>query len=302
MNLPNLKHLRYLLALHQHQNFNRAAAACYVSQSTLSGAILKLEEQLNCQLIERDHKAFIFTVQGLAIVNMARALLVSANDLVTYAHQQGDPNGGAVRIGCIHTIAPYLLADFVHSCQQNIPELSLYLIENSTENLMLMLANGEIDLIVLALPLPLPLKTANHNFRSKIIGQDPFYLAGNKNLVDYYAQNKDYKGLPEQSVFLLSDEHCLTDHAVSACHFTDKSRINHFLASSISTLIQMTSYHKGITFLPSMAVKKGVGVSENLTITKLDNSMYRDIGIVWRETTVRQQLFLRLADLIANLL
>ncbi|XPF94221.1 LysR substrate-binding domain-containing protein [Colwellia sp. RE-S-Sl-9] len=296
MNLPNLKHLQYFLSLHEHQNFNRAAAACYVSQSTLSSAILKLEEQLHCQLIERDHKSFIFTAQGLSIVKMARELLVSTNELVTYAQQQGNPNGGSIRIGCIHTIAPYLLTDFLHSCQKNIPDLSLYLIESTTENLMLMLANGEIDLIVLALPV------GKHGFKSKVVGKDSFYLAGNSELVRHYSENKDYKGLPPQSVFLLSEEHCLTDHAVSACNFTDKSLINPFLASSISTLIQMTSYHNGMTFLPSMAVKKGVGVNENLTITKLDNSMYRDIGIMWRPTTVRQQLFLKLADLISDLL
>ncbi|WP_278355200.1 LysR family transcriptional regulator, partial [Idiomarina abyssalis] len=37
--LPSLKNLSYLLALHQEQNFNRAAAECNVSQSTLSSGI-----------------------------------------------------------------------------------------------------------------------------------------------------------------------------------------------------------------------------------------------------------------------
>jgi len=293
--LPNLKHLQYLLSLHEHQHFNRAAAACYVSQSTLSNAILKLEEQLDCQLIERDHKAFIFTAQGLEVVKMARRLLVSANELVTYAHQQGNPTGGSIRIGCIHTIAPYLLADFVHACQREMPELSLYLIENTTENLMLMLANGEVDLIVLALPV------AKHGFKSKVVGRDEFYLAGNNTLIERFLARYDYQDLPPQSVFLLSKEHCLTDHAISACNFTDKSKINPFLASSISTLTQMVSYHEGLTFLPKMAVNKGVGRNENLTITQLKKSMYRDIGIMWRPTTVRQALFLQLAELISSL-
>ena len=296
MILPNLKHLQYLLSLHEHQNFNRAAAACYVSQSTLSSAILKLEEQLGCQLIERDHKAFIFTSQGLEIVKMARGVLVSTNELVTYANQQGNPLSGSIRIGCIHTIAPYLLADFVQACQKEMPELSLYLIENTTENLMLMLANGEIDLIVLALPV------ASHSFKSKIVGKDAFYLAGNKALITRFLDNNDYKDLPPQSVFLLSKEHCLTDHAISACNISDQSRINPFLASSISTLTQMVSYHEGLTFLPSMAINKGVGRHENLTISKLGHAMSRDIGIMWRPTTVRQPLFLKIADLISVLI
>ncbi len=296
MVLPNLKHLQYLLALHKHQHFNRAASACFVSQSTLSSAILKLEEQLNCQLIERDHKAFIFTAQGLEIVKMAKEILVSTNDLVSYAQHQGNPDEGSIRIGCIHTIAPYLLTDFVQLCQRELPNVSLYLSENSTDNLILMLENGEIDLIILALPV------LNNSFRSKVVGQDQFYLAGDKLLIQQYMKNENYKDLPPESVFLLSQEHCLSKHALSACNLIDKSRINPFLASSVSTLTQMTAYHKGITFLPKIAVKKEVGVAEGLTIKPLPKSMYRDIGVMWRSTSARQQLYVKVAELVSKLI
>ena len=121
--LPNLKHLQYLLALYEQQNFHRAADACFVSQSTLSSAIIKLEELLGCQLIERDNKAFIFTTQGKEIVAMARAILVSTHEMVNFAEQQGDANSGTVRVGCIPTIAPYLLADIVTSLKHAISYL-----------------------------------------------------------------------------------------------------------------------------------------------------------------------------------
>ena len=296
MVLPNLKHLQYLLALHKHQHFNRAASACFVSQSTLSSAIIKLEEQLNCQLIERDHKAFIFTTQGLEIIRMAKEILVSTNDLVTYAQHQGSPDKGSIRVGCIHTIAPYLLTDFVQVCQREMPNLSLYLSENSTENLMLMLENGEIDLIILALPV------MSNGFKSKVVGQDAFYLAGNKSLIKQYTKSYDYKDVPPESIFLLSQEHCLTEHAVNACHLADKSRINPFLASSILTLTQMTAYHKGITFLPEMAIKKNVGIAEGLTIEKLSDNMYREIGVMWRPTSDSRQVYLKIADMLSMLL
>ena len=69
--LPSLKNLTYLLALHQHQNFNRAAQACFVSQSTLSSGIQNLERAARLQLIERDHKSFLFTGMGEEIVERA---------------------------------------------------------------------------------------------------------------------------------------------------------------------------------------------------------------------------------------
>jgi LysR family hydrogen peroxide-inducible transcriptional activator len=296
MYLPNLKHLRYLVALHKHQHFHQAAAACFVSQSTLSSAILKLEEQLNCQLIERDNKSFLFTSQGNDFVEKARQLLVSAAELVNFAQQQTDPKSGVITIGCIPTIAPYLLTDLVTACQQHLPNLSLFLREDTTENLLQMLKNGDVDIVILALPVE------QVGFKSKVVGKDVFYIAGHPRLVKQFQQQHDYKSLPEHSVFLLSKEHCLTEHAVSACQLADASRINHFSASSLSTLVQMTTYHQGFTFLPEMAVKKGLGKSEGLMTERLSDDVYREIGLMWRATSLRGILFDELAAILSKIL
>jgi len=301
MNLPNLKHLQYLLALHKQQHFHRAAQACFVSQSTLSSAILKLEEQLDCQLIERNHKTFIFTPQGETIVKQATQLLVSASEMVDFAKQQGKPNAGSIRIGCIPTIAPFLLTDLVQSCQKKLPELELYLKEDTTENLISQLAQGEIDTVILAFPI------ATHGFNSRVLGKDHFYIAGEKQLVDGINVNDqqstlNYQQLPPRSIFLLSQEHCLSEHAISACQLSDQSRINPFSATSLSTLVQMTVYHKGVTFLPQMAVSKDLGSREGLSINKLSGNFYREIGMLWRPTSMKKQIFSQLADIVEQLL
>lgn len=293
--LPNLKHLNYLLALDKHQHFNNAAQACFVSQSTLSSAILKLEEQLSCQLLERDHKSFVFTSHGKQVVALAQQLLLSANDLMAFAKQQGD-NVGSISLGCIPTIAPFLLTDLVQLCQQQLPKLELYLREDTTENLMLQLGQGEIDCAILAFPIP------KHNFSAKVLGKDSFFIAGEKSLITAFQKSLSYEALPERSVFLLNKEHCLTEHAVSACQLADDSRINTFSASSLATLVQMTAFHHGVTFLPEMAVNKGVGKSEGLAINAVEGDVYREIGMLWRKTSVREQTFMALGNLVTDLL
>lgn len=296
MVLPNLKHLHYLVILHQHQHFNRAALACFISQSTLSSAIIKLEEQLNCQLIERDHKSFIFTPQGEAIVKMAQNLINDAADLVNFGQAQGCVEKGNITIGCIPTIAPYLLQDLAKKSQTLLPDLSLYFVEATTEVLLNQLEQGKIDIALLALPV------VSHHFKSKTLGRDAFYIAGDGALVKRFKSTKDYQQLPEHSVFLMTPENCLTEHVLSACKLADPSRIHQFSASSLSTLVQMTAFHHGFTFLPEMAVKKGLGQAENLVIEKLDESVYRNIGILWRSTSMRQQSYLKIGQVIESIL
>lgn len=294
--LPNLKHLNYLLALDKHQNFNKAAEACFVSQSTLSSAIVKLEEQLSCQLLERDHKRFIFTSHGKRVVELAQRLIVHANEFIAFSQQQGCEKSGSINLGCIPTIAPFLLTDLVQDCQRKLPNLELYLREDTTDNLLLQLEQGEIDCAILAFPIP------NNNFFSTILGQDKFYIAGDEKLINSFQTSSEYQSLPEKSVFLLNEEHCLTAHAISALKLSNASLINSFSASSLATLVQMTAFHHGVTFLPEMAVNKGVGKSEGLLIKPMQGEIFRDIGMIWRKTSMRETTFTSLADVVSDTL
>ena len=58
---PTLKQLHYLVSLHEHGHFGRAAEACYVSQSTLSAGLRDLEALLGVTLVERTKRAVRFT-------------------------------------------------------------------------------------------------------------------------------------------------------------------------------------------------------------------------------------------------
>ncbi|WP_040846090.1 LysR family transcriptional regulator, partial [Nitrospirillum viridazoti] len=71
----NLRDLRYLLAVAQHRHFGRAAAACNVSQPTLSSQVAKLEARLGAPLFERTNKWVAPTPLGEEVlVHAARAV------------------------------------------------------------------------------------------------------------------------------------------------------------------------------------------------------------------------------------
>ncbi|GAB1064001.1 MAG: hydrogen peroxide-inducible genes transcriptional activator OxyR [Shewanella algae] len=295
--LPSLKNLYYLVNLHQEQNFNRAAKVCHVSQSTLSSGIQNLEEQLGYQLIERDHKSFMFTAIGEEVVQRSLKILTDVDDLVELVKNQGAPMTGEIRLGCIPTIAPFLLSRVVKQCQKSYPDLSLLLKEDTTERLLTALGKGELDLLLLALP------ADTSGYHSMKVGIDPFKMVVHKDLSADIHEPVDYQALPDESIFLLQSEHCITGHAISACQLGDSAKVNPFAATSLHTLVQMVNSKLGTTFLPQMAIDAGILKDPDLAVmSPPGEAPFREIGLVWRQTTSRILTFRTLGLEIQQLL
>jgi LysR family hydrogen peroxide-inducible transcriptional activator len=107
--LPSLQQLRFLDALDEHRHFGRAAAACAVTQSTLSAGLQELEQRLGASLVERTRKQVILTPLGEEIVARGRRLLRDAEDIAELARGAAEPLSGPLRLGVIPTISPYLV-------------------------------------------------------------------------------------------------------------------------------------------------------------------------------------------------
>ena len=297
---PSLKQIHYLVTLYETRHFSEAAERCFVSQSTLSKGISNLEEMIGCPLYEKQDKKspLVFTEAGELAVKRGRDLLAKGQDLIEIGTMcQTDVMEGQLKIGCIPTIAPFLLGDLVQAVNARFHKLHLLLREDTTSNLLQALRNGELDVLVLALPVDIG------NMKSRIVGQDPFRMVISRSQVGSIRVPISYDDLPDESVFLLENEHCLTEHAVSACKLTAKEKINPFAATSLHTLVQMVANGLGTTFIPQMAIEHGLLDNQDLVvIDPPGQSAFRSVGLVWRPSSSRTSVFEKLAELIEDLL
>ncbi|MDE1235689.1 hydrogen peroxide-inducible genes activator [Vibrio aestuarianus] len=297
---PSLKQLHYLVTLHETRHFSDAADKCFVSQSTLSKGIQNLEELIGCPLYEKKDKKspLVFTHAGELVVSQGRELLAKGQDLIELGKLcQGDDMQGQLKLGCIPTIAPFLLCDLVQEINTHFPKLNLLLREDTTANLLTALRHGELDVLILALPIEIG------NMASRVVGKDPFRMVISRHQADRIRVPIKYDDLPDESVFLLENEHCLTEHAVSACKLTDKEKINPFTATSLHTLVQMVANGLGTTFIPQMAIDHGLLDNQNLVVVEPPGQQaYREIGLVWRPSSSRTTTFNQLADVVSALL
>ncbi|GLT19509.1 LysR family transcriptional regulator [Vibrio zhanjiangensis] len=297
---PNLKQLHYLITLHETRHFSEAAKKCFVSQSTLSKGIQNIEDLIGCPLYEKKDKKspLVFTLTGEQVVKQGRELLAKGQDLVELGRLcQADDMQGKLRLGCIPTIAPFLLCDLVQEVNQRFPMLNLLLREDTTQNLLAALRHGELDVLILALPVDID------GMESKIVGKDPFKMIISRHQANTIRTPIKYDELPDEFVFLLEKEHCLTEHAVSACQLTSKEKINPFSATSLHTLVQMVANGMGVTFIPQMAIDHGLIDNQNLVvIDPPEQQAHRHIGLVWRPSSSRVNTFNHLAQVVSELL
>jgi DNA-binding transcriptional LysR family regulator len=93
MNL--LASLRYLVALHEHRHFGRAAQACHITQPALSNALRALEEEFGAVIVKRGRTFGGFTPEGERVLQSARVMLHEREVLQQDLDSRGGrPQGG----------------------------------------------------------------------------------------------------------------------------------------------------------------------------------------------------------------
>lgn len=242
-----LRDLEYLDAIETHRHFGKAAEACHVSQPTLSGQIMKLEEQLGVSLIERHPRNIFLTPAGEELLAKARRVLVAARDLEMTAKTLGDPLAGEFHLGLIPTVAPYLLPRIMPALIAKLPNLQLYLHEHKTSDLLSLLDAGTLDALVL------PWLDDMTSFQAYDLFHEKFVLAVSRKheLADRKRVKLDY--LNGHKVLTLEDGHCLRDQALGYCFSAGADEDKRFRATSLETLRYMVAANMGITLLPELA-------------------------------------------------
>ncbi|MFC1537178.1 hydrogen peroxide-inducible genes activator, partial [Pseudomonadota bacterium] len=277
--------------------FSKAAKACFISQSAFSIAIKELEIRLQIQLVDRTQRTVTFTEIGLAIVDQARLCISDMETLVNIATKRHAPLSGRVTLGVIPTIAPFLLPPALPEIEGRFPELQLYLREEKSQLVYEQLLEGKLDLILIALPFDMK------GVETLSLYKDPFLFAcrNKSSWIESVQEPVNIETLPEESVLLLDDGHCLRDHALQACRLTDSDQVSRFAATSLQTLLQMVASDIGVTFIPSMAKDSLMLQGSDIELHTLPSDSHREIGLAWRKGSAREGEFRLLGSLLQEL-
>jgi DNA-binding transcriptional LysR family regulator len=103
-----VRYLEYIVALARERHFARAAAACNVTQPTLSAGIKQLEESLHVLIVERRQRFVGFTPEGERVLAWAQRVLADYGGLTQELSELREGLEGQIHIGAIPVSLPAL--------------------------------------------------------------------------------------------------------------------------------------------------------------------------------------------------
>lgn len=297
---PTIAQLESFLAVAKTLNFRRAAAESYQSQSALSAQVMRLEELLGAQLLERDRRRVLLTDRGREAVELANRVIDAVDALVGAMRAPSDQLRGTLRLGVIPTIAPHLVPRFLPALRREHPDLRLLLREDLTARLVAMVQAAELDVLLV------DLDTELANLQQLFLFDDAFLLAVREDHELATAKQVPFSVVDHLELMLLEEGHCLSDRIRKVCRRAAQQdgddaegpTYHDFRATSLGMLVQMIASSGGVTLLPEMSAADFRPIPHLRLVPFSAPAPARRIGLCWRPGDGRAPAFAALGALI----
>jgi DNA-binding transcriptional LysR family regulator len=139
--------IEYLMALAKEGHFARAAAACHVSQPTLSAAIQQLEAELGVAIVKRGQRFQGLSDEGRLIVEAARRMANESDRLRQQLKDRVEGSSATLRIGVLGSTVPLLKSFTLPFCER-FPHVSLSVLVQSPFDMQQAFEGASVDVAI----------------------------------------------------------------------------------------------------------------------------------------------------------
>lgn len=142
----DIKNLETFVMVSEMKSFTHAAAMLGYTQSTVSFQIKQLEQELGAPLFERVGHSVTLTSAGEKLLPISHNMIRLSSEASHLAGDQESPQG-VVRIAIAESLANWLLGANFSRFHEKFPGIRLKIVSDSTEDMMRILAQNQVDLI-----------------------------------------------------------------------------------------------------------------------------------------------------------
>jgi LysR family hydrogen peroxide-inducible transcriptional activator len=191
---------------------------------------------------------------------------------------------GALKIGVIPTIAPYLLPLFAKSFMNKYPSINIQVQELLTEDTLSKIKSEAIDVGIVVGPLN------DSSFREIPIYYEKFLG---------YAHNTDLeppeklisgKDLENNELWLLNEGHCFREQVLNICQNRNFDNILNYQSGSLEALKRMVDKQGGVTLLPELATLDLSPNDSKKLRTFKKPTPFREVSLVMKRDFLKRRI------------
>ncbi|MEL6866419.1 MAG: LysR family transcriptional regulator [Bacteroidota bacterium] len=245
----NFQQLNYILAVEKYQNFNRAAIACDVAQSTLSREIQRLEQEYRIIIFDRTRNPVVPTLKGLDLLKKAKEILHHKKEFERIAKKKDNEISGNINLAITEILSPYITPLFIHRLARKYPHLELQLLELSDRRIEDLLIEEEIDAAVMISPSLL------HDYYEHRLYTEEVLLYSNKPIDTLFDNKVEVEKVDFDQVLIHEDLREILKRQIDNIFEKYPSKVNNirYLKGNLETLKHIVNHNGGAMLLPQIA-------------------------------------------------
>ncbi len=140
----DIRQLQYLAALARERHFTRAAAACHVTQPTLSGRIRQLEQELGVSIVKRGQRYEGLTPEGERVLKWAHSILEDCTSLEQELAALKGELAARVVLGAIPSALP-TVSVLTDAVRQRFPLITFQILSQTSREILRNISDFSID-------------------------------------------------------------------------------------------------------------------------------------------------------------
>jgi DNA-binding transcriptional LysR family regulator len=284
-----LRHLIYFEAVARHQHISKAAAELLIAQPALTKQIRDLEQELGVKLLERVGRNIRLTEAGQRWHVHVLTILTVLNAARAEMRERAGIERGRVAVGTPPTVGLRLLPDLLAEFHRQHPTIELHVRENSSQQLLRLLDEGEIDFAIVTLP------TVRRDLEEIVLFEEPLVIVVAQNHALAGRKSIDIAELAEEPFLLYPPGYEMREATITACKragFTPRIALD---GGEIHMLLCLAEVGLGLALMPPLALS---GNERLVQLSIRDQDLRRTVGLVSR----RDRALIPAAETMRNFL
>lgn len=204
----SIKQLRYFITIARLGSLSKAGAELDVAQPALSQSLRSLEEEVGFPLLDRHSRGVTLTYVGSLLLDHFNEILAQIDKTPSLVADFTNNPSGKVMVGVTTTAASSLVAPLLTSASENLPRITIHVVEAMSGRLRDELENQTLDIVTLYDVSTL--QPENHVITSAM--NENLYLVSNPEKIPDDVQSVSFKELSNYPLVLPSPKHTLGAH------------------------------------------------------------------------------------------